>query len=253
MRQELEAIARAIAQATITAAPASGSGKTYELWLIMKLAEELVARGYPVSLLHADGTVITTPGESFIQRGGPGYINPQAGKPGAVRFAKDGIEWEIHNSLEFLGRSNATHEVDICILSRAVADALRGLPQPRPARGHPLFAIECKHYSGDAGIAVSRALVGQMFDCSHWQYPACCANSWYSATDGVQLLHVGRKLKLRFAELFAAAVATSAFSAGATRLGTEYSFRIHGTVAQGTQTAADFITAAVDWIENDLA
>lgn len=70
--------------------------------------------------------------------------------------------YEMHNSLQWLGRSGATHECDISVLPEAVATNLRrvgGHPQ-----GLPIAMFECKDKAKAANVDELRQTLARMFD-----------------------------------------------------------------------------------------
>lgn len=157
---------------------AATAGKSYEMWLSAEIAQALLQHRWTVELRAFDDT----PTLYFIQRGSPGKMTPLGATSGPSYFflrRPDGQEFELHNSLVFKGRSGASHEFDICVVSRAIAESLRTAASPQSAIGHPMLSLECKQYTRAPGIEVSRALIASTFDATRWQHSSATPQ-WYT-------------------------------------------------------------------------
>lgn len=147
------------------AAPTLGAkGKSYEIWVMLALATRLEDAGVVATPVGPDGKLVG----DFVFRGAPGHM-PSAGAgpdaPSHIRLRRDGVTFEMHIGLQHVGVSEATHEVDICIVPARTARILRRLGGG-PYHGQLGVALELKAFSAkyklDQGIP--RALVGVAVD-----------------------------------------------------------------------------------------
>jgi hypothetical protein len=132
----------AILGSVTTLQNAAGAGRAFELFVMTGIARELNARGFEVWLQRSDGSKIM-PGDAdrrFIQRGGAptGVAGSAQGTNNAstigFRWRRRPI-WEIWNGVQFAGRSNASHEIDLAIVSESVGRALRASPRCHRVQG----------------------------------------------------------------------------------------------------------------------
>ncbi len=126
-------------------------GKTYEVWVLFRLATHLKALGVHVSARsHKDESTTT-----FRIKGGPGKIHPTTAsspKPSHFRISKSpGSKriFEIHVSLEHRGVSDVSHEVDISVISGEFATAIRNKPEGGDYQGPRYACLELKNYATD--------------------------------------------------------------------------------------------------------
>lgn len=144
------------------------NGKALELWLMLKLAEGAKKDGWTVDLCDGAGAVLAA-GAPFRPRGqhgkiarassnGPGFIRLSKGKPDGTT-----IVVELHDSLQWNGRSDASHECDLSVIDAGVAQALRTNGGGHPI-GLPLIAIECKDKDSPGPIGDVREQVARLFD-----------------------------------------------------------------------------------------
>lgn len=148
---------------------ANGAGRMFELFVMSAIARGLRQAGFDVWLQRSDGTRIqpTDGVRRFVQRGGaPTGILPAASGPnnaGVIGFRWQRQDaWEIWNGIQFQGRSDATHEIDVSIVPASIGDQLRstgGVPV-----GRPRVAIECKDVGLDGGLDEMRAFVARLYD-----------------------------------------------------------------------------------------
>jgi hypothetical protein len=125
--------------------------------------------GFSVWLQRSDGTKIlpTDPNRQFIQRGGAptGIAQASSGPNNAsiIGFRwRHRPGWEIWNGIQFYGRSQATHEIDIAIVPESVDADLRiwgGSPV-----GRPRVARECEDVGTDGSLDEMRTLVARLYD-----------------------------------------------------------------------------------------
>lgn len=144
----------------------TASGRAMEAWVMMRVARRAAASGrWRVSLRRGDASLLP-PGGTFVfptQQGGIAAANPSG--PGHVRFEQlsdPSHAFEMHNSLQWIGRSGASHECDLSILPKTIAHRLRS--HPGHPRGLPLAALECKDRPGKASTDEMRETLARMFD-----------------------------------------------------------------------------------------
>ena len=162
---------RAITGSVATLRNAAGPGRAFELYVMTGVACALLARGYSVWVQRSDGSRVL-PADSdrrFIQRGGaPSGIAPAAhgpNNPSSIVFRRGCCsEWELHNGIQFRGRSGAFHEIDLAILPESVARMLRNsLTSGRPL-GRPRVSIECKDVGINGSVDEMRAFIARLYD-----------------------------------------------------------------------------------------
>ena len=158
---DLQAAARALA----AKAPdlKASSGKALEAEVLFEFALAATRHGQVAARTHRGSRLRR--GQRFRLRGGPGRLwDPQAGGAGPSYFAVaiDDAEFELHNSLEFVGSSQVEHEMDVSAVWRPEADAAR-YSADRTLSGAPLIGIELKEYG--VGKTVDKNLVRAFFAC----------------------------------------------------------------------------------------
>lgn len=153
----------------------SAPGKGLELWLMMVVAEAFNGRpGWSATLRDGSGAPLAST-DAFESRAQPGRIansNPQA--PGFVRLDGPGAKaFELHGSLQFVGRSHGRHEIDLSIIPAHIGAAIRAHGGGRPV-GLPVAGVECKHHVSDGTIGEMREKVARLFDLTFLSqaYPA---------------------------------------------------------------------------------
>lgn len=166
---ELRRILQGFAAANGPAAVPGGMGKALEAWIFMRLARAARASGsWRVSLRRGDGSPLPT-GDMFV------FATYQTGIQTATLVAPcyalienrsdPAIAIELHGSLQWEGRSKATHEIDVSALPASTAGAIRGIGGGRP-RGVPIVAIECKDKSGNGTPDEMRQTLARLYDLS---------------------------------------------------------------------------------------
>ena len=162
---------RAITGSLPTLLNAAGAGRAFELYVMTGVACALQARGYSVWVQRSDGSRVlpTDSDRRFIQRGGAlSGIPPAAQGPNKAssivfrRGCRPG--WELHNGIQFQGRSAAFHEIDIAILPESVARMLRSSPTGGRPLGRPRVSIECKDVGINGSVDEMRAFVARLYD-----------------------------------------------------------------------------------------
>jgi len=165
LRDKLKAVSQSLSVA-IQSKDLTGTGKTYEAWVLLELALRLSKKaGIMVQATGHDGKTVT----AFKLRGGPGHIPPahaSGNQPSHFTvWRKDKVPIELHLSLEHEGASTALHELDISAVATVHAHQIR-FNGGGPFKGHRYLGVELKAY--DAGTvlpkAVARALLGAAVD-----------------------------------------------------------------------------------------
>lgn len=160
----------AAATALGIAAPSlSGSaGKTFEAWILFEIAHGLKVKGRHIVAMDGGGQQPLS--GSYIVRGGPGQLPAGSASVPSVHpsfFALQGSQqWlELHNGVEHKGLSGEEHELDVSVIQRVFAEAVRS-QGGGPSVGSVLAAAELKAYDQDAAIpkAFARTLLGILVD-----------------------------------------------------------------------------------------
>jgi hypothetical protein len=147
----------------------TGEGKALEAWVLMKLAETVrrrMSRFWRVSLRQGDGTVLPT-GSTFnfpSQRSriqpsnvtAPGYVLIEHKVNTARRF-------ELRGSIQWKGRSDAKHEIDVSLMPASIGEAIRNNGGGYP-HGLPIVAVECKDKGGYGPLDETRQTLARMYD-----------------------------------------------------------------------------------------
>ena len=150
---------------------AAGAGRAFELYVMTGIGRALKARGYDVWVQRSDGSRVhpTDSDRRFIQRGGaPTGIAARAQGPdnaSSIAFRRDlRSTWELHNGIQFKGRSAALHEIDLAILPESVARTLRNSSNGGRPLGRPRVCIECKDVGINGSVDEMRAFVARLYD-----------------------------------------------------------------------------------------
>jgi hypothetical protein len=166
-KRNLRRILRGFGAANGTTTVPGAAGKALEAWIFMRLAMSARATGlWRATLRRGDGTILP-PGADFAfatSQSGIRSASLQAPCYVLLEHRSDPYKrLELHGSLQWQGRSQATHEIDVSAIPANVAEALRrgsgGLP-----RGLPVVAVECKDKDGTGGPDEMRQTLARMFD-----------------------------------------------------------------------------------------
>jgi len=98
-----------------------------------------------------------------VFRGSPGHMSSQAQDFAYAECSLNSKEFEIHLGVQYVGTSNALHEVDVSLFDHDRADQIRFqriLPSTRNLRA----AVECKFYDSNLGVTLGRTFVGLVSD-----------------------------------------------------------------------------------------
>lgn len=239
---------------------AAGAGRVYELFVMTSIARELKQRGFDVWLQRSDGTRVN-PGDPdlrFIQRGGL-----PTGVPGAGQGANNAssvvfrwprrLEWEIWNGVQFLGRSNASHEIDLAIVPASVGRALRSRPNGGSPTGRPRIAIECKDVGTAGSVDEMRAFIARLYDLT-----LLYAHHRYLPFTTPQALHPdsptgpGHRAVVTYWQenrrTLNVVARRTGFVAGAAALTGYHAVQAHEQVTVGSANATQLVDAVVTWI-----
>lgn len=99
----------------------------------------------------------------IVFRGSPGHMSSCSQDFAYAECSLNGKEFEVHLGVQYIGTSNALHEVDVSIFDHERADQIRSdgvLPNTRNLRA----AIECKFYDSKLGVTLGRTFVGLVSD-----------------------------------------------------------------------------------------
>lgn len=219
--------------------------KIYEIWILFNLAERLKQKKWQVEIRGHNDAPVTR----FRQRGNPGFIHPAsatAPKPSFVLLTRpgDNEQFELHNSVRFAGRSSALHEFDVFLIARTIGNSLRAAQQKRAAVGHPMLSIECKYYSGTASIGVPRAVIGTLYDTTHWNRHALEDRGHL---EGGDVIHC-TSLKDRLDYGFPAVISPRKFTPGAKNLANAYKLRLFPRIKVGSSQLVTFLDQAELWL-----
>ncbi|KAA0679559.1 MULTISPECIES: hypothetical protein [Alphaproteobacteria] len=148
------------------------AGTAYEALVALSVAYQFKSPYYRTTVEVCDHT--GTPASHFVIRQSPGKIHPataNAPRPGFIRLTFHGRRvkrvYEIHNSVQFEGRSGSNHEQDVSVVAQKTGDDLRNLPGGgRPSGKDLKVAVECKDIPKGAGVGIARGSVGNAFDLS---------------------------------------------------------------------------------------
>ncbi|MBB2713090.1 hypothetical protein N2597_03230 [Rhizobium sophoriradicis] len=166
-KRELRNLLRAFRAAHGPAAVPSGAGKAMEAWVLMRLARTAsVLSQWNVSLRQGDGTPLT-PGAPFALPAGPSQIpgNSPHG-PSFVLLERVGdpsFNLELRGSVQWKGRSEAKHELDISVIPASISRTIRMNGGGYP-RGLPIVAIECKDKTNNGNLDETRQTVARLYD-----------------------------------------------------------------------------------------
>ena len=162
---------RAIIRNVVTLRNAAGAGRAFELYVMTGIGRALQARGYNVWVQRSDGSRVrpTDTDRRFIQRGGaPTGIAARvqgADNASSIVFRRGHRSaWELHNGIQFKGRSAAFHEIDLAIVPESVARTLRNSSNGGRPLGRPRISIECKDVGINGSVDEMRAFVARLYD-----------------------------------------------------------------------------------------
>lgn len=243
---------------------ANGAGRIFELYVMLRIGQALKANGVSVWLQRSDESRVrpTDRSRRFIQRGGaPGGVAPKslgADNETALLFQKEGGEiWEIWNGIQFQGRSDGLHELDIAIVPNRVGIALRASSTVGFPIGKPRVAIECKDVGTDGSIDETRAFVARLYDLtyidSYFGHPALPKRNIYPNAPSTEIhAAAGTYRKENLDRSLSLIARRTGFVAGTQKLAPYYGVERHGGIVAGSKEADALIDDIVDWIMKTL-
>lgn len=236
---------------------ASGAGRAFELFVMTEVALGLRSSGFSVWLQRSDGTTIRSsdPNRRFVQRGGaPTGVAPASAGPdnaSVIGFRwRTCPAWEIWNGIQFYGRSQAMHEIDVAIVPQSVGVELR-LSGGSPV-GRPRVAIECKDVGTDGSLDEMRTLVARLYDVTllhahhhHLPYPFAQAIHPGAATNSkdravITYWQENRRTKNILAR-------RTGFVAGTIPLASYHHIESHANITVGSPAVAELVESVVQW------
>ena len=114
--------------------------------------------------------------DPFVFRGGPGKLHSRHRNYSYATFTLNGSDFEVHAGVEYLGTSNMTHELDVCIMRGEDARTCRAAPNDPPAAS-VFGGWECKFYDKALDKYLARAFVGLVDDLgSNIRLSGFCSN-----------------------------------------------------------------------------
>jgi hypothetical protein len=225
------------------AAVPNSQGKALEAWVLMRLAEKArSSTHWDVSLRRADETPVPI-GASFdlpVGQSGIPPSHPTGRCHVLLRRHRDGLTLELHGSLQWLGRSTATHECDISVLPGTVASTLRTHGGGRP-EGLPVAAYECKDKTSSAKSDEMREKVARLFDLVLVTRPqrGISCRIYVRAAGGHPWGTRSSTYRSFFYRGTFGVVRAGGFDMGARRLATHYHIKMHGDIYNRLQTITE--------------
>lgn len=236
------------------AAVPNGPGKALEAWVLMRLADKArLSNKWNVTLRRADETPLPT-GASFglpVSQSGIPQSHPTGRCHVLMERKSDSFSLELHGSLQWMGRSNATHECDVSVLPKEIASALRNNGGGRP-RGLPVAAYECKDIPRTGQTDEMRQTVARLFDLVLVTRPqsGVSCRIFESASGGSAWGSRSSTYRSFFYRGAFGVVRVGHFSKGARRLGAHYHVGRHGDVYGRVQTIDDIERGWMSLLDN---
>ncbi|MDC7694210.1 hypothetical protein PQU94_07930 [Asticcacaulis sp. DXS10W] len=144
----------------------SSNGKAYEAWFLFSLVERV--RQMRVDIKPYDHK--DKPAQVFRIKGGPGNIVSASAKgkqPCHFRIeSTKTFPLELHLSINHVGGSGETHEMDVSLMPKFVVDGIRKGSKGTPYNGPRHLCIELKNHAQTSVLDknVARALLGAATD-----------------------------------------------------------------------------------------
>lgn len=222
------------------------AGKSFELWLMFVMAAIWQRRGWRLELRNGAGAALG-PADGFVTRGAPGqiarshadeagYIFVETNKPGIPRAHR---QFELHGSLQFIGRSAAMHECDIALIPDEVGSIIRARATRLPGTGAPFglppAAIECKRHVNAGAVGEMREQVARLFDLTRVINcpPSGYGQLYWEASGSPAPSKWGRRYSAyrdQFYDGYYALARSSGFSSGATLMSAHFNVHAWGNM-----------------------
>lgn len=236
LRTDLRNALRAFRAANGPMAVPGASGRALEAWLMMSLARAAQrTRRWTVTLCRGDGTPLPAGATFSFPTYQSGILAANPSGPGFVQLERTGtnlerVTLELHGSLQWKGRSGATHELDISLLPQTIAQPLRvsgGHP-----RGLPIAAYECKDKTSNASPDEMRQTVARLYDLAlvTRPYPGWDCRIFAATSPHVRFGRRHSIYRAFFATGAFGVVRAGNFGPGASDLGFHYHIRRHAEI-----------------------
>lgn len=150
--------------------PSRKAGTLFEVWISLRIADELNSRGLRTVLYEEGITPLQVLAnsnkrvQSITFKSSPGKIG--SGNYCFIVFDWFSVQHEIQISIEYEGRSGSLHEIDVSIIPSVIADDIRknspthsGYPV-----GSPKVAIECKDKKSTGSKDEARNFLARFYD-----------------------------------------------------------------------------------------
>ncbi len=237
---------------------AKGAGRIFELYVLMKLARKLRTLKWDIEVLSPDGTSTDT----FIQRAGaPSGFNPKdSNGPTSLRIVKGDAVYEIWNGIQFQGRSDTRHEIDISVIPHAMAQAMRKKNTDSFPFGRPRVCVECKDVMSTGSLDEMRAFVARLYDLtilnihSSKLYPPPSSHGHIYDSNPPTYAHPPPPITFRDSntDSFSAIARSTGFSKGTDSLSTYYHIHRFENIVEPSNSADKFIEDLAEWIDQNL-
>ena len=258
MKSQIQSALDGIVGNVATLKEANGGGRAFELFVMTQIAMGLKHAGFNVWIQRSDGNPIihSDTDRKFIQRGGrPGPIPPVSKGPNnasSILFKKTGSrhEWEIWNGIPFIGRSSATHEIDIAIVHHDVGKKI--IASGGHPTGRPRVSIECKDLGTVGELDEVRAFIARLYDTTflnaHYNHlalsPRRVIHPGSPNTASHEAATTFHEENSRTKNLIAH---RTGFRPSAARLSTYYQIELHANIKPGSPAVSGLVSSVVNW------
>lgn len=230
LQLELRNLLRTFRAAHGVSSVPTGAGKAMEAWVLMRLARTASRTGqWNVSLRRGDGTLLPA-GTPFALPSGPSQIpanNPFGHCFVLLEHREDpAFNLELRGSVQWKGRSDARHEIDVSAIPAVISEAIRVSGGGHP-RGLPIVGVECKDKGGNGSLDETRQSVARLYDLALVTRPAAIPTPCRIYEDATHT-HWGRRSS-KYLSFFKkgtfAIVRAGGFQSGTAALAGHYSIR----------------------------
>ncbi len=257
---------RAIISSVATLRHAAGAGRAFELYVMTGVGLALQARGYDVWVQRSDGSRVrsTDTDQRFIQRGGaPSGIAARTQGPdnaSSIVFRRgDHSAWELHNGVQFVGRSGASHEIDLAIFPESVARTLRSSSNGGRPFGRPRIAIECKDVGTNGSVDEMRAFVARLYDLTilyvhhrHLEVHNVAPRVIYPGAPDERIHRPTRSYRKENRRTLNVVARRTGFVKGSTALSGYHAVEPHAGIVVGSNFAKELIERIACWIDKHV-